>query len=182
METHSSILACRNPMDRRAWWAIVHGVAKSQTRLKQPGIPFTEHLPSPVLDSEVRDENETLSMPLRRFQTGAGRETWKVILTIQSSKDSEMNFQSAMRRHRYICLCCVHQGRLPGRGDHLSPNNCWKLVRWRTNSKEQEHGWGIRRYKEFTTTFIVRHGWSYGNECGLYQGKAHSVFCSALLL
>ena len=22
-----------NPMDREAWWAIVHGVAKSQTRL-----------------------------------------------------------------------------------------------------------------------------------------------------
>ena len=24
-----------NPMDRGAWWATVHGVAKSQTRLKQ---------------------------------------------------------------------------------------------------------------------------------------------------
>ena len=24
-----------NPMDRRAWWATVHMVAKSQTRLKQ---------------------------------------------------------------------------------------------------------------------------------------------------
>ena len=23
-----------NPMDRRAWWATVHGVTKSQTRLK----------------------------------------------------------------------------------------------------------------------------------------------------
>ena len=27
--THSSILAWRIPMDRGAWWAIVHGVAKS---------------------------------------------------------------------------------------------------------------------------------------------------------
>ena len=26
-----------NPMDRRAWWATVHGVAKSQTELKQLG-------------------------------------------------------------------------------------------------------------------------------------------------
>ena len=33
MATHSSILACRIPMDRGAWWATVHGVAKSQTRL-----------------------------------------------------------------------------------------------------------------------------------------------------
>jgi len=28
MATHSSILTWKNPMDRRAWWAIVHGVAK----------------------------------------------------------------------------------------------------------------------------------------------------------
>ena len=29
--THSSILAWRTPMDRGAWQATVHGVAKSQT-------------------------------------------------------------------------------------------------------------------------------------------------------
>ena len=29
MATHSSILAWRIPMDRGAWWAIVHGVSKS---------------------------------------------------------------------------------------------------------------------------------------------------------
>ena len=28
MATHSSILTWKNPMDRRAWWAVVHGVAK----------------------------------------------------------------------------------------------------------------------------------------------------------
>ena len=33
MATHSSILAWRILMDRGAWWATVHGVAKSQTRL-----------------------------------------------------------------------------------------------------------------------------------------------------
>jgi len=31
MATHSSILAWRIPVDRGAWWATVHGVAKSQT-------------------------------------------------------------------------------------------------------------------------------------------------------
>ena len=31
---HSSILTWRIPMDRGAWWATVHRVAKSQTRLK----------------------------------------------------------------------------------------------------------------------------------------------------
>ena len=29
MATHSSILAWRIPMDRRAWWATVHRVSKS---------------------------------------------------------------------------------------------------------------------------------------------------------
>ena len=33
MATHSSILAWRIPMDREAWRAIVHGVAKSLTQL-----------------------------------------------------------------------------------------------------------------------------------------------------
>ena len=31
MATHSSIL--KNSMDRGAWWATVHGITKSQTRL-----------------------------------------------------------------------------------------------------------------------------------------------------
>ena len=31
MATHSSILAWRIPMDKGAWWARVHGVAKSLT-------------------------------------------------------------------------------------------------------------------------------------------------------
>jgi len=35
MATHSSTLGLENPMDRGAWWAAVHGVAQSQTRLKQ---------------------------------------------------------------------------------------------------------------------------------------------------
>ena len=31
MATHSCILAWKNPMDRGAWWATVHGFTKSQT-------------------------------------------------------------------------------------------------------------------------------------------------------
>ena len=33
MATHSRILAWKNPVDRGAWWATVHGVVKSQTQL-----------------------------------------------------------------------------------------------------------------------------------------------------
>ena len=31
MATHSSIFAGRIPVDRGAWWAVVHGVAESDT-------------------------------------------------------------------------------------------------------------------------------------------------------
>ena len=34
MATHSSILAWKNLMDRGVWWVTVHGVRKSQTRLR----------------------------------------------------------------------------------------------------------------------------------------------------
>ena len=44
--THSSILAWRVPMDRGAWWATVHGVAQSQTRLSGSAQHST---PTPVL-------------------------------------------------------------------------------------------------------------------------------------
>ena len=33
-----------NPMDRGAWWATVHGVAKSQTRLSDFTFTFTFHI------------------------------------------------------------------------------------------------------------------------------------------
>ena len=35
MATHPSILGWRVPMDRGAWWATVHGVAKSWTQLSE---------------------------------------------------------------------------------------------------------------------------------------------------
>ena len=35
MATHSSVLTWRNPVDRGAWRAAVHGVSQSQTRLKR---------------------------------------------------------------------------------------------------------------------------------------------------
>ena len=43
---HSSILAQKNPMDRGAWWATVHGVAKSQTG-RQDGVTENTHTHTP---------------------------------------------------------------------------------------------------------------------------------------
>ena len=43
MATRSSILAWKNPMDRGAWRAVVHGVAKSWTRLRRLST-HTQHI------------------------------------------------------------------------------------------------------------------------------------------
>ena len=46
MATHSSILAWKIPMDRGAWWATVHGVARSWTQLSdqtRTHAPFLIH-------------------------------------------------------------------------------------------------------------------------------------------
>ena len=43
MATHCSVLAWRTPMDRGAWRAAVHGVAKSWTRLEQ--LSTAQHIP-----------------------------------------------------------------------------------------------------------------------------------------
>ena len=42
MATHSSISCLENPMDRGAWWATVHGVTKSWTRLSAH--PYNNYL------------------------------------------------------------------------------------------------------------------------------------------
>ena len=41
MATPSNIFCLENPVDRGAWWAAVHRIAKSQTRLKRLSIRFS---------------------------------------------------------------------------------------------------------------------------------------------
>ena len=45
MATYSRILAWKIPMDREAWWAIVHGVTKSQTQLSNEA----QHIIQPLI-------------------------------------------------------------------------------------------------------------------------------------
>ena len=46
-----------NPMDGGAWWAVVHGVTKSQTRLSD--FPFTFHFHS--LEKEMATHSSVLA-------------------------------------------------------------------------------------------------------------------------
>ena len=57
MATHSSILAWRIPMDRGAWQTAVHGVTKSQTRLRD--FTFTFHFPA--LEKEMATHSSVLA-------------------------------------------------------------------------------------------------------------------------
>ena len=59
MATHSSTLAWKNPMDGGAWWAAVHGVAKSWTRLSD--FTFTFH--SYALEKAVQWQPTPVFLP-----------------------------------------------------------------------------------------------------------------------
>ena len=41
MATHASILVCKNPMDREAWWASVHGVTHTRACRVMAGLCLT---------------------------------------------------------------------------------------------------------------------------------------------
>ena len=57
MAPHSSPLAWKNPMDRGAWWAAVHGVMKSQTRLSDFTFTFDFH----ALEKEISAHSSILA-------------------------------------------------------------------------------------------------------------------------
>ena len=57
MATHSSTFAWKNPMNAGAWWAVVHGVAKSRTQLSD--FPFTFHFHA--LEKEMATHSSVLA-------------------------------------------------------------------------------------------------------------------------
>ena len=56
MASHSSTL--ENPMDGGAWWAAVHGVAKSRTRLSNFTVTFHFH----ALEKEMATHSSVLAL------------------------------------------------------------------------------------------------------------------------
>ena len=55
--THSRALCLENLMDGGAWWAAVHGVAKSQTRLSDFTFTFHFH----ALEKEIATHSSVLA-------------------------------------------------------------------------------------------------------------------------
>ena len=64
MAPHSSTLAWKNPMDGGAWWAAVHGVAKSWTRLSDFTLTFHFH----VLEKEMATHSGILAWRIPRTE------------------------------------------------------------------------------------------------------------------
>ena len=58
MAPHSSTLAWKNPMDGGAWWATVHGVAKSRIRLSDFTFTFYFH----ALEKEMATHSSVLAL------------------------------------------------------------------------------------------------------------------------
>ena len=57
MAPHSNTLAWKNPMNGGAWWAAVHGVAKSCTRLSNFTFTFHSH----ALEKEMATHSSVLA-------------------------------------------------------------------------------------------------------------------------
>ena len=54
LETHSSILAWKIPMDKGAWWATVHQVTESDTFLVDNGATFDSSQFSTILPQSTQ--------------------------------------------------------------------------------------------------------------------------------
>ena len=70
MAPHSSALAWKNPMDGGAWWAAVHGVAKSRTRLSD--FIFTFH----ALEKEMATHSSVLAWRIPGTGEPGGLPSW----------------------------------------------------------------------------------------------------------
>ena len=68
MAPHSSTLAWKIPMDGGAWWAAVHGVAKSRTRLSD----FTFTLHFHALEKDMVTHSSNLAWRIPRTEEPSG--------------------------------------------------------------------------------------------------------------
>ena len=72
MATHFSTLAWKNPMNRGAWWATVHGVATSWTRLRE--LTFTFHFHA--LEKEMATCSSVLAWRIPGMGEPGGLRLW----------------------------------------------------------------------------------------------------------
>ena len=78
-----------NPMDGGAWWAAVHGVTKSRTRLSD--FPFTFH--SPALEKEMATYSNVLA-----WRTPGRGAWWTAVYGVTQSRTRLKRLSSSSSR------------------------------------------------------------------------------------
>jgi len=121
MGPHSSTLAWKIPMNRGAWWAAIHGVAKSQTRLSDFTFTFPFHASEKEMASHsivpawripgMGEPGGLLSMGLHRV-----RHDWSDLAAAAVPQNSWMCLWS-------ICYSSGIKGTEIGKLLFLSPGN-----------------------------------------------------------
>ena len=66
------VLCLENPMDGRAWWAAVHGVAEGRTRLRD----FTFSFPFHALEKEMATHSSVLAWRILGTESLVGCHLW----------------------------------------------------------------------------------------------------------
>ena len=109
MVTTCSTLAWRIPMDRGAWWTIVHGVAKRWTRLSTAACTFMQtHRPTLFLKVNFG------SSEAEYFQSSVNKVKRRTSLVVQGLKNKSA---CQCRRHGFNAW----SGKIPHASEQLSP-------------------------------------------------------------
>ena len=96
-----------NPMDGGAWWAAVHGVAKSRTQLSD----FTFSFHFPALEKEMATHSSVLAWRI----PGMGGARWAAVCGVAQSRtglkrlssSSRGSWHLSSRSETHFCLCAL---------------------------------------------------------------------------
>ena len=107
-----------NPMDRRAWWAAVHGVAKSRTRLSDFTFTFHFH----ALEKEMAPLSSVLAWRIPGTGSLVGRHLWghTELDTTDATQQQQRQYQHNCTTH---CSFTVSVVGMPAR----SSGPAWKI-------------------------------------------------------
>ena len=100
-----------NPMDGGAWWAVFHGVTKSQTRLSNFTYTFHFH----ALEKEMATHSSVLAWRIRD-----GGAWWAAVYGVAQSQTRLSDFTFAFHFHAWAKEMATHSSvlawRIPGTG------------------------------------------------------------------
>ena len=105
-----------NPMDGGAWWAAVHGVAKSQTRLSDFTLTFHFH----ALEKEMATHSSTLG--------------WKIPWTEEAGRLQSMGSQRV--RHNWATSLYRH---IHSSSNHKRVSQKTKLIGWMVKGEDRKN-------------------------------------------